>query len=110
MNIVDFVVTLLVSIILMIMIRILKFRITFYSLTKFFVIIFAKSSEPTLAKTAGSNNTTGNSTYNGVIYIMICGRYDEYSGLCGDIVGKYNNNDNNKNKRAIRRIFMEMTQ
>ena len=75
----------------------LKFRITFYSLTKFFVIIFAKSSEPTLAKTAGSNNTTGNSTYNGVIYIMICGIYDEYSGLCGDIVGKYNNNDNNKN-------------
>ena len=85
---------------LIIIIRILKFRITFYSLTKFFVIIFAKSSEPTLAKTAGSNNTTGNSTYNGVIYIMICGIYDEYSGLCGDIVGKYNNNDNNKNKRA----------
>ena len=77
---------------------ILKFRIAFYSLIKFFVILFAKTSEPTLPKTTGSNNITGTSTYNGVICVMICGIYHEYSGLCGDIVGKYNINDNDKNK------------
>ena len=31
---------------------------------------------------------------------MVCVIYHEYSGLCGDIVGKYNINDNDKNKRA----------
>ena len=31
---------------------------------------------------------------------MVCGIYHEYSGLCCDIVGKYNVNNNNKNKRA----------
>ena len=75
----------------------LKFRITFYTFITFFVIIFARSSEPTLPKTTGSNNITGTSTYNGVICVMICGIYHEYSGLCGDIVGKYNINDNDKN-------------